>query len=361
VAVIIEPNGIANNGSGLIATGLWVPKINLNASASLYDFIKTHTVAGQGTPHAAPMLDGDFAIALETGTSPSAILFTVPYQGAGTVADITGTFAFTGDISPSQITSNQNDYNPTSLASSAVLRLNTDASRNITGLQGGADGRIIVIVNVGSFNIVLKDDDGSTSTAGNRFALSGDITIAPDDGVILQYDSTSSRWRCIGKSPGGASSGVEPWLVDIIPMISDPDATTGTWALLGMVNSDNITYPLVVAANPNSVGPVFLYNSSTAQNDAISWKVGLSAGTWNITIHCRKSTNTGIFTVNLDGASVGTVDSYGAAVAYGKISVTGFSVPTSGAHVVQLKMATKNASSSGYLGEIMAISLRRTS
>lgn len=118
--------------------------------------------------------------------------------------DGTGTFKLSGDISPSQITSNQNDYNPTGLSTASVLRLNTDASRNITSLAGGADGRIIVIVNVGSFNIVLKDDDGATGTAGNRFALSGDITLAPDDGVILQYDSTSSRWRCIGKSPGAA-------------------------------------------------------------------------------------------------------------------------------------------------------------
>lgn len=115
-------------------------------------------------------------------------------------------FALTGDISPSQITSNQNDYNPTGLSTATVLRLSTDASRNITGLQGGADGRLIFIHNVGSNNIVLKDAD-TNSSAANRFAFSADITMAADDGVILQYDSTSSRWRCIGKSPGGGSSG----------------------------------------------------------------------------------------------------------------------------------------------------------
>src|SRR5262245_5386417 len=61
--------------------------------------------------------------------------------------DGTGTFALSGDISPSQITSNQNNYNPTGLSTASVLRLSTDASRNITSLAGGADGRIIVIVN----------------------------------------------------------------------------------------------------------------------------------------------------------------------------------------------------------------------
>jgi hypothetical protein len=44
-----------------------------------------------------------------------------------------------GDLTPSQVTANQNDYNPTNLAIASVLRLSTDASRDITGLAGGAD------------------------------------------------------------------------------------------------------------------------------------------------------------------------------------------------------------------------------
>lgn len=103
------------------------------------------------------------------------------------------TTALTADISPSQITSNQDDYSPTGLSTATILRLNTDASRDITGITGGADGRILLIFNVGSFNIVLKDD--VTSTAENRFALNGDLTLQPDNSVGLWYDSTSSRWR----------------------------------------------------------------------------------------------------------------------------------------------------------------------
>ncbi len=53
------------------------------------------------------------------------------------VTNASQSFALTGDISPSQITSNQNDYNPTGLSGASTLRLSTDASRNITGLQGG--------------------------------------------------------------------------------------------------------------------------------------------------------------------------------------------------------------------------------
>jgi hypothetical protein len=114
-------------------------------------------------------------------------------------------FALTGDISPAQITDNQDDYSPTGLATASTLRLNTDASRNITGLAGGADGRLILIHNVGSNNIVLKDEDAGSSAA-NRFALNADLTLSADECAVLQYDSTSSRWRMIGGSrPQGLS------------------------------------------------------------------------------------------------------------------------------------------------------------
>lgn len=106
--------------------------------------------------------------------------------------------AFGGDISPSQITSNQNDYNPTGLSTASVIRITTDASRNITGLAGGADGRVMFLVNVGSFNFVLTDADANSSSA-NRFNLEADITVRPDNVVMLQYDSTSARWRAVGK------------------------------------------------------------------------------------------------------------------------------------------------------------------
>ncbi len=65
-----------------------------------------------------------------------------------------GSLRLAADISPSQITANQNDYNPTGLSTASVLRLSSDASRDITGLQAGADGRLMIIHNVGSNNIV---------------------------------------------------------------------------------------------------------------------------------------------------------------------------------------------------------------
>lgn len=123
-----------------------------------------------------------------------------------TVAQASGAFAWTGDISPAQITANQNDYNPTGLSGAVVLRLNTDASRDITGLQGGSDGRVITIVNVGSNAIVLKAESTSSSAA-NRFGFEADLTLASKASCLLTYDNTASRWRCIGASRAAAAGG----------------------------------------------------------------------------------------------------------------------------------------------------------
>lgn len=123
-----------------------------------------------------------------------------------TVLKASTTFALPGDITPSQITSNQDDYNPTGLSSASVLRLSTDTTRNLTGLAGGADGRVIVIYNVGSNDLVLKNNSGSSSVA-NRFGIGSDITASANQGCVLLYDSTASLWRCVGKFSNTGGSG----------------------------------------------------------------------------------------------------------------------------------------------------------
>ena len=108
-------------------------------------------------------------------------------------------FALAADISPAQITADQNDYNPAGLSTASVIRLDADAARKITGLAGGADGRILVLYNVSSGadgDIILSSQD-TASTAANRFAFDVDKTLEPGSSITLIYDSTASRWRTI--------------------------------------------------------------------------------------------------------------------------------------------------------------------
>lgn len=101
------------------------------------------------------------------------------------------------DISPAQLVANTDDYNPTGLAYCGVLRLSTDASRDLTGIVAQAAGALRLICNVGAQNLVLKHD--ATSTAANRFYCpgSGDYTLHANDSVVIFYDGTSTRWRVL--------------------------------------------------------------------------------------------------------------------------------------------------------------------
>jgi hypothetical protein len=112
--------------------------------------------------------------------------------------------SLTGVVSPAQITVDQDDYNPSGLAAASVLQINTDAPRNISGLAGGAEGRCLTVINVGSQPVTLLDESASSS-ASNRLTLGTDLAISAKQAAILRYDGTAARWQAIA----GAGTAVE--------------------------------------------------------------------------------------------------------------------------------------------------------
>lgn len=185
--------------------------------------VAAHEAAGDPHPQYLTAAEGDAAYQpLDTqltdlaglayaGNAAKVIAVTAGEDGfelvAQSGASLDEDIAFSGDISPAQITADQNDYSPTGLSTASTLRLTSDAVRVITGLAGGADGRILIIHNIGSFDLALADED-TNSTAANRFTLSrANEFLVPDSAIILQYDSTSSRWRAIGQFNLDASVG----------------------------------------------------------------------------------------------------------------------------------------------------------
>jgi len=103
-----------------------------------------------------------------------------------------------GEISPAQLTANTHNWAPTEHMRASLIRFSTDASRDITGIAitQYMPGRILYLHNVGAFNAVLRDENAS-STALNRFALSGDLTITPDMVAAVQWDDVTQRWRSL--------------------------------------------------------------------------------------------------------------------------------------------------------------------
>jgi hypothetical protein len=119
----------------------------------------------------------------------------------------TGTHVFTkpvefdGVISPTAISADQNNYNPTGWSTANAVRLitNNTTTRTITGVQAGSAGEIKTLHNIGAptvnglIQFTLED---AASTAANRFArMSGTNYLLVDGGAIIWYDGTSSRWR----------------------------------------------------------------------------------------------------------------------------------------------------------------------
>lgn len=102
-------------------------------------------------------------------------------------------------ISPTQITSNQNNYNPTGAYEADILRLDLDAARTITGLAGGSAGRIKIIENISSYALTFSNAD-TNSDAANRFDIGANFVLASKRIAFLIYDPTSSRWRILGDS-----------------------------------------------------------------------------------------------------------------------------------------------------------------
>jgi len=140
---------------------------------------------------------GDLAIALRRATGDTALTEVVRCLVNGTVRLVHGLECLS-ILSPAQITGHQHDYAPAGLAQAFYLRLNTDASRNLTGIAAPTTGRMLLLANVGAFDLVLTHDDAGSDSA-NRFALKGnvDYALTPNASVWLYYDNANGKWRAV--------------------------------------------------------------------------------------------------------------------------------------------------------------------
>lgn len=113
---------------------------------------------------------------------------------------ISGALTLTGVISPAMLTASVNDWNPTGLSTASVIRVSSNASVNITGIAAQAAGTVLHLVNINAYgsalNIGLSREDAG-SAAANRILGDSGRNLAPDAGMTLWYDGTSSRWRMV--------------------------------------------------------------------------------------------------------------------------------------------------------------------
>lgn len=206
----------AGSASATGAVGTWYHETDagLVSTYSATDTLATMVTTQQDSIANADWFIDEDSFATNSATrvpSQQSVKAYVDASGGAFDGNVTGQFSFQADISPSQITSNQNDYSGCTAASNAVCRLSTDAARNITGIAAGADGRVLRLVNVGAQLISLTYDDAASS-AGNKFVWDGAaneaITFGGGGSVDLIYDSTSSAWRVVGGRTLSLSTGM---------------------------------------------------------------------------------------------------------------------------------------------------------
>jgi hypothetical protein len=112
------------------------------------------------------------AIASRIGaTGPTGVIYAVPAAGAN------------------------NDYTASNQMGPAVgfVELTPTAICNITGLQAGFDGQIIVITNLSAFAMTLNALNVG-SIAANQFRLPGDLILTQNDSKSFKYSATIGKW-----------------------------------------------------------------------------------------------------------------------------------------------------------------------
>ena len=157
--------GAANGGSGLSSPT--ANRVLLSNGASAFQ-----TIAGTANRQALTWTGSTWAASTEGGASAAAT-----------------------------IGSTNNDYNP---GTGSFFRITASTNpTNITGIAGGADGRLIYIVNVSAANALVLQNENVGSAVANRIITGSgaDVSLAANGVATLLYDASSSRWRIVAVRP----------------------------------------------------------------------------------------------------------------------------------------------------------------
>jgi hypothetical protein len=165
----------------------------------------------------------------------------------------------------------------------------------------------------------------------------------------------SSSYLPIGTASGTVAAGNDNrFLVSRQSVIvlsgsaSSQIATVGGWTPTYLTNTDT----------NNFVGWVNI--SDGTQNDSISFDFVANAGTHTLEFFHLPFQNRGIYTLQIDGVTIGTVDGYKQSLNPTRAVLTGITIATTGQHTLTVLIASKNASATGYLGMIDRAILTQT-
>ncbi len=186
---------------------------DLSTQAYGRSLLTISALSGLQTALAIPTSTTDERLVRHDGTSGGQQSSAIAVNDSGDMLGVrnltmAGALALAGDISPAALSANVDNYNPAGLATAAHIRQDASTHVQISGLAGGADGRVIILHNISSSNIVLEHE-GSNSSAANRFALGASIALLSGQSIMLTYDATAQRWRAVGGTGSGSGGGLD--------------------------------------------------------------------------------------------------------------------------------------------------------
>ena len=224
---VVTDASIAADAIGAVAVGGWVSQINLASSASLGDYVTTHTVAGQGTPTSS-VGEGCFAQVLETGTAPSATLFGSVTQAIG------GTTTFTGlTDTPSSYSSQANkvvsvNSGETALEFTTPVSDFTDLGDAPSSYSG--EGGNIVAVNSGETAVEFIEKSGWT--------LIDDQTISSSSVTQVTFSSIPQTYKHLALMISGRVANTEN-VYELIQCEINDDSTATAYVYASQIVFSN--------------------------------------------------------------------------------------------------------------------------
>lgn len=170
------------------------------------------------------------------------------YNNGGSVQPFEGQEILSAFICPT-LQGNANNYfiNNRGFVNASALYVSAISPVNITGLVGAIPNRELLLFNLGSNAITLKDASGSSATA-NQFLLGADLILNENQSVKLIGVPTGG-WASQGGTGGGGGSTAAGALVTLSTTQNIPNATF-TAVSFDTVQFDVSAIPLYSGANP---------------------------------------------------------------------------------------------------------------